>query len=112
MGRDNHDFLALKEFLSKIRGIQAPKGGKFLNGADVDLYEEKDYLVGLATSFLNEAEISLITTNSQIDIRLMNAKPTSDSEQHALDQFREHRTLVLKLAELLSKASGVRITSQ
>jgi hypothetical protein len=98
------------------RAIDLPRLGKYvalLDGADVDMYGDDTYLIGLVESFIQTGRVNeaFIDLDTSIDRRLENAAPQSDGARSTLDAFRSFRRRMVELARALSQASGVPIQS-
>ena len=102
---EEHCNLRLPKFGRQVRG---------LHGADVDLFEEDAYLVGLADSFLGRRlrgtgrmKVETILLDPTIDDRLQCQKLRLEKDRETLEQFKRYRESMVCLAHALGRATGV-----
>lgn len=119
MVRSGHEeaIAELARLFQEHYDLRLPKFGSLktdVEEADIDLFEEDSYLVGLASSFLGRRrlghgrmKVDVIVINHTIDERLERAKLASEQDREILDQFKKYRESMLNLAHALGRATGV-----
>lgn len=109
LDRDGHDRLA--SLLEELHRSRSPRlhGTVDAADADVDLFEEEAYLVGLADRLLATGQLGAtsLEIDASIDRRLAVAKPTNPRARRLLKDMLSYRARVLDLATALAQAAGV-----
>ena len=91
--------------------LEVPRSGGTvdLREADVDLFAEDAYLVGIATSFLERGRVTVdeIWLDPTVDLRLREAMAQDQASRDVITRFIEYRRKMRELAEFLSQATGL-----
>jgi len=113
MARDELAVKRLRLAFDNYKRLRRPRTAKALDldEAEVDLFEEEAYLVGLVDTFLHRGEIPSrgIALDGTIDKRLASGRRTTPQEEQMWREWMHYRKAMIDLALALATASGAQL---